>query len=257
MSVPSHPAGLGLAQPNRPHGANHDVVMREEVVLLDEKGAALGSAPKETVHGRVTRLHLGFSCYLVNPDGLVLLTRRAPTKATWPEVWTNSCCGHPMPGEAIVDAVKRRLRDELGTSAKGVDLILPAFRYRAVMENGVWENELCPVFRAWVAEDIDPNPLEVAELRWYRWDEVVAIAAQRSHATAPWFRAQVAELDQLPGGPRRWLVGDVSDLPPAAAGREHPARGAADASSDSPRRESSGGLFPAGCDGAADRPTAV
>ncbi len=70
------------------------------VVLLDEHGPALRHrTPTGTCTAPATPRHLAFSCYLFDEQGRVLLTRRALTKATWPGVWTNSCCGHPRPGE--------------------------------------------------------------------------------------------------------------------------------------------------------------
>ena len=76
------------------------VVSRELVVLLDEHAQPIGTAPKASVHHRETPLHLGFSCYLFDPAGRVLLTQRALSKATWPGVWTNSYCGHPEPSSS-------------------------------------------------------------------------------------------------------------------------------------------------------------
>ena len=51
---------------------------------------------------------------LVDPDGRVLLQRRAAVKTRFPLRWANSCCGHPAPGEPLAEAANRRLREELG-----------------------------------------------------------------------------------------------------------------------------------------------
>lgn len=201
-------------------GTIGDVHQTESVVLLDERGAAVGTAAKATVHHRNTPLHLAFSCYLIDAEGRVVLTQRALHKATWPGVWTNSCCGHPGPDEPIVDAVRRRLRDELGTSVHEIDLILPTFRYRAVMDNGIVENEMCPVFRARTATDLAPDPHEVADAAWHPWPEVAATISANGSATAPWFRRQVAELGRLGSDPHRWPTGDDAALPAAARHRQ-------------------------------------
>jgi len=71
------------------------------VVLCAPDGSAAGTAPKETVHHRDTPLPLAFSCYLLDPAGRVLVTRLSHDKRTFPGVRTNSCCGHPSPGEGM------------------------------------------------------------------------------------------------------------------------------------------------------------
>src|ERR1051325_8542967 len=88
----------------------------DHVVLLDDDGRAIGTAPKSSVHGTDTALHLAFSCHVMNDDGQVLVTRRALDKKTWPGVWSNSFCGHPKPAETVLAAVHRRARLDLGIS---------------------------------------------------------------------------------------------------------------------------------------------
>lgn len=189
--------------------------LNERVVLLDEQGHAIGSAPKAAVHSRHTPLHLAFSCYLANADGYMLLTRRAPSKKTWPGVWTNSCCGHPAPGEPLTDAIHRRLREELGVRADRIEVILPRYRYRAVMVDGIVENEICPVVRALVTGDITRNSHEVAEAHWVSWAAFTNLAQDCSHQVSPWCRDQVTQLATLGDDIRHWPAANRSELPAA------------------------------------------
>lgn len=188
----------------------------EQVVLLDEAGHAIGVAGKTEVHHEDTPLHLGFSCYVVNGRGELLLTRRARDKKTWPGVWTNSCCGHPRPGEPLSAAVDRRLRDELGIHAEAIDLVLPAFRYHAVMSNGMSENEMCPVVRGRTEHEPHPDPNEVREFRWVDWAEFASAVTSGTLPVSPWCYYQVQQLQARARHPHEWPVAPHSELPPAA-----------------------------------------
>ncbi|HEX3588813.1 MAG TPA: isopentenyl-diphosphate Delta-isomerase [Pseudonocardiaceae bacterium] len=188
----------------------------EQVVLLDEAGNSVGVADKATVHHADTPLHLAFSCYLFDGGGRLLLSQRALHKKTWPGVWTNSCCGHPAPGEVLADAVRRRLRNELGVGVTDLDLVLPRFRYRAVMDDGVVEYEMCPVFRARTTDEPAPNPAEVANVRWTPWHRLVAQVSTAQLTVSPWCRMQLAELITLGTDPADWPVAAPGALPPAA-----------------------------------------
>ncbi|MCJ0893885.1 isopentenyl-diphosphate Delta-isomerase [Rhodococcus sp. ARC_M12] len=190
----------------------------QHVVLLDDEGRAVGSQDKTTVHTLNTPLHLAFSSYVVRSDGAVLLTRRASSKKTWPGVLTNTCCGHPAPGERLDDAVVRRIGEELGLRVDSAELVLPHFRYRAVMDNGIVENEICPVYRVLVDEQatLDPDPLEVDETRWVTWREFSEGVLGGSIDVSPWCRTQVEQLTALAEEPLAWPVSPESLLPPAA-----------------------------------------
>lgn len=185
----------------------------ELVVLLDQEGRAVGTTPKAQVHDTQTPLHLAFSCYVFDDDGRVLVTQRALHKPTWPGAWTNSVCGHPGPGEDLADAVRRRARDELGLELRDVRLLLPAFRYRAVMEDGTVENEMCPVFVARSSGPAAPDPDEVAELSWEDWANFRVAALDGTRPLSPWCVNQVRE---LPQDPLRAAAVSHDQLPPAA-----------------------------------------
>lgn len=168
----------------------------EQVVLLDDQGRPTGVADKVGVHTADTPLHLAFSCHVYSPAGLVLVTRRALNKLTWPGVWTNSFCGHPAPGEAMEDAIRRRALDELGIDVESLELILPDFRYRAVDASGIVENEVCPVYRAVTTDAVAANPDEVAEFAWVEPDSLRAAAQAAPYAFSPWLGWQLAQLEQ-------------------------------------------------------------
>jgi isopentenyl-diphosphate delta-isomerase len=166
----------------------------EQVVLLDPDGTPVGVADKATVHGKTTPYHLAFSSYVFDAAGRFLVSQRAHSKATWPAIWTNSCCGHPGPGEDAPDAVRRRLLQELGLTPTRLVLALPDFSYRASFL-GVEEHELCPVYLVRVDAEPRPDPSEVAAVRWWQWAEFVAAALAPDSTISPWAQDQVRRLE--------------------------------------------------------------
>jgi isopentenyl-diphosphate delta-isomerase len=167
----------------------------ELVVLVDDDGRPIGTADKATVHGPRTPRHLAFSCYGFDEDGRLLVTRRASDKITFPGVRTNTCCGHPAPGEPLEDAVRRRLRDELGLEVNNLRLVLPDFAYRA-SAGGIEEHELCPVFVGTLVGEPRPRPDEVESCEWWTWDRFLEAAADPASDVSPWARLQAPLLDE-------------------------------------------------------------
>ena len=93
----------------------------------------------------------------------------------------------------MVEAVHRRVRQELGIGLTEVTEALPDFRYRAVSAEGIVENEFCPVFVA--ITDFEPEPVE-SEVSEYAWatPQDLADAVQRApFAFSPWLVSQIAE----------------------------------------------------------------
>lgn len=79
-------------------------------------------------------LHRAFSVFLFNSDKRLLLQQRASEKITFPDMWTNTCCSHPLgiPGETgseldaailgVKRAAQRKLEQELGIPPEQVPL---------------------------------------------------------------------------------------------------------------------------------------
>ena len=185
----------------------------DRVVLVDEQGRALGAASKSAVHHDDTPLHLGFSCYLFDSRGRLLVTTRARSKPSFPGVLTNSVCGHPRPGQDLMSAVRGRVRRELGLEVRDLRLVLADFRYRASMD-GLVENELCPVLVGWTdGAGLAPDPTEVDATTWVSWEGFGADVAAGRLPVSPWCAEQVPLLRALGPDPGAWPPASRDLLP--------------------------------------------
>jgi len=103
------------------------------VELVDRAGRAIGSCPVREAHTAPGRLHRAFSVLVYDPAGRVLLQQRAAVKPRFALRWSNSCCGHPAPGQDLVAAAQTRLAEELGLTAAQLTPLTEAgvLRYRA------------------------------------------------------------------------------------------------------------------------------
>lgn len=168
----------------------------EEVVLVDEENNVLGTMPKSFVHGSTTPLHRGFSLFLFDRDGRLLLQRRSHAKKTWPLVWSNSICGHPALHESNIEAAKRRLSYELGMQAEHLEEISP-YRYTFV-HHGVMENEICPILAGFTANEPRPNREEVEAVRWIAWAEFLRELEVQKDAYTEWCAEEARILAEHP-----------------------------------------------------------
>jgi isopentenyl-diphosphate delta-isomerase len=145
--------------------------MNEHVVLVDESNNPIGTADKYEAHSADTPLHRGFSLFIINSKGELLLQKRSKHKKTWPSIWSNSVCGHPALDESPKQAAIRRAEYELGVELgiRQVKLLIKNYRY-SYEHLGVVENEICPVMVAFVDVEPTPNPLEVDSTRLVAWE---------------------------------------------------------------------------------------
>lgn len=152
-------------------------LMSEKCILVDEQDNAIGAVDKKICAfpsifspfllflivasiypGHLMEninkglLHRAFSAFVFRPsDGKLLLQQRASEKITFPDMWTNTCCSHPLDDfdEEKIEkdqlgvriAASRKLEHELGIPRNQTSIdefqYLTKIHYLAP-SNGLW-----------------------------------------------------------------------------------------------------------------------
>lgn len=168
-------------------------------------------------------LHRAFSVFLFDSNDRLLLQQRASEKITFPDMWTNTCCSHPLgiPGETgaeldaavlgVKRAAQRKLNHELGIKAEQVPLekfeFFTRIHYKAPSD-GKWgehegksPTEGLPAVRnstdyvlvdyiLFIKADVDlePSPNEVRDTCYVSADELKKMFEQPGLKFTPWFK---------------------------------------------------------------------
>ena len=193
-------------------------LMDEVCIVLDADDRAIGSASKKSCHLmsniRQGLLHRAFSVFLFDPQTKrLLLQQRASEKITFPDMWTNTCCSHPLahPAEAgqgdlasNVEGAKRagqrKLGHELGIKAHQVPLeafeFLARIHYLAESDGKWGEHEIDYILFIEADVTLDVNTNEVRDTRWVSMDELrqmfrdveTQTGKDKALKYTPWFR---------------------------------------------------------------------
>ena len=171
---------------------------------MDEQDREIGTELKSKVHHKNTPLHRAFSLFLFDHPsdkpsdwlrGKILATQRAESKKTWPNVWSNSLCGHPSPGESREDGIVRRVREELGCEIKDLKKVSD-YRYR-FERDGMVENEICPVYMATIDGEVAPNSKEVQAWGWFEWQDFLdELKLDDENKWTEWSKEEAQLVDQ-------------------------------------------------------------
>jgi len=168
----------------------------EQIILVDELDEEIGAAEKLEAHTGSGLLHRAFSIVLFGPDGRMLLQQRAAAKYHFGGLWTNACCGHPRPGEELVEAAQRRLGEELGLDTELRPVF--SFRYSATDdESGLTEEELDHVLVGDTLGEFTPNPDEIEDVRWVDCRDLMRDIDAHPERYTPWFALLLERLPEL------------------------------------------------------------
>ena len=173
-------------------------------------------------------LHRAFSVFLFDSQKRLLLQQRASEKITFPDMWTNTCCSHPLgvPGETgaelnaaimgVKRAAQRKLKQELGIEPEQVPLekfeFLTRIHYKAPSDGKWGEHEGEPAFTSnstdlfkyeskfsnyplvdyilFIESNVDlaVNPNEVRDTKYVSAPELKQMFEEPGLKFTPWFK---------------------------------------------------------------------
>ncbi|KAF5356055.1 hypothetical protein D9756_003755 [Leucocoprinus leucothites] len=182
-------------------------LMQERCILVDENDSVIGAADKKTCHlmENINKglLHRAFSAFVFRPsDGRLLLQQRATEKITFPDMWTNTCCSHPLDDfedekiekdqKGVRVAASRKLEHELGIPRNQTPIdefqYLTRIHYLAP-SSGIWgEHEVDYILFLTADVTVTPNANEIKDHKYVSKEELQAMFKDSSISFTPWFK---------------------------------------------------------------------
>lgn len=189
------------------YDAEQSRLMDERCILVDEQDRAIGAMDKKTCHlmENINKglLHRAFSAFIFRPsDGKLLLQQRASEKITFPNMWTNTCCSHPLDDfeEEKIEkdqlgvrvAASRKLEHELGIPQDQTPVdqfqYLTRIHYLAP-SNGLWgEHEVDYILFLTADVSVKPNHNEIRDYKYVDKAELQAMFEEPGNLFTPWFK---------------------------------------------------------------------
>lgn len=166
--------------------------MLEYITLVNEKDEITGKMEKMEAHEK-GKLHRAFSILIVNDKNEMLIHKRNSAKYHSGGLWTNACCSHPRYNENLLDAIHRRLKEEMGFDCE----LSKSFKfiYKKEFDNGLTEYEYDNVFIGkYNLNDIKPDEVEVEDYKWIGYDELLEDIKENSNLYTAWFKIIMDEI---------------------------------------------------------------
>ncbi|KAK0751168.1 NUDIX hydrolase domain-like protein [Schizothecium vesticola] len=183
-------------------------LMDEVCIVTDEDDMPIGTASKKLCHLMTNidkgLLHRAFSVFLFNDRNELLLQQRASEKITFPDMWTNTCCSHPLSvstetGSNLPDSIlgvknaaRRKLDHELGIKPEQVPIddfhFLTRIHYKAPSDGKWGEHEIDYILFIKANVDLEPSPNEVQATQYVTAEKLKQQFEDPNLKFTPWFK---------------------------------------------------------------------
>jgi|TARA_B000000475_G_scaffold112947_1_gene91479 geranylgeranyl diphosphate synthase type I len=179
-------------------------MMKEMCMAVDENDRVIDSVSKIDCHrGRGIR-HRAFSVLIFDSEDRLLMQQRSSEKITFPGIWANSCCSHPLdienengdPVEGVIHASKRKMLQELGipleVSSNWEFNHIGRFEYSCRWDDDWIEHEIDHVLIVRASPSLSINRNEIKDTKWLNHQEIIQMLEGENEwkdaIVAPWFR---------------------------------------------------------------------
>lgn len=141
--------------------------MNEEIFpIVNEQGETIGSATRKECHSGSFLLHPVVHLHIFNEKDELYLQKRSMYKDVQPGKWDTSVGGHIDLNERVLEALQREVSEELN-----INTFEPVFAFNYVFQSDV-ERELVNSFFTYYSDEIEPNPAEISEGRFWSLEEI-------------------------------------------------------------------------------------
>jgi len=179
-------------------------MMKEMCMAVDENDRVIDSVSKIECHRGKGIRHRAFSVLIFDSEDRLLMQQRSSEKITFPGIWANSCCSHPLdienengdPVEGVIHASKRKMLQELGipleVSSNWDFNHIGRFEYSCRWDDDWIEHEIDHVLIVRASPNLSINRNEIKDTKWLNHQEIIQMLECENEwkdaIVAPWFR---------------------------------------------------------------------
>ena len=179
-------------------------MMKEMCMAVDENDRVIDSVSKIDCHRGKGIRHRAFSVLIFDSEDRLLMQQRSSEKITFPGIWANSCCSHPLdienengdPVEGVIHASKRKMLQELGipleVSSNWDFNHIGRFEYSCRWDDDWIEHEIDHVLIVRASPNLSINRNEIKDTKWLNHQEIIEMLEGENEwkdaIVAPWFR---------------------------------------------------------------------